>query len=318
MFKKQNNRMLDEKGGPGHAEHYRNRTNVKQTGRMIMRTVSKRYMLAFAAAALVLFAFSSVQAASFTKDLSAGKVKVHYPSPAPAACEAILLGVGTAMSREGYDNLASAISAYGYVVVIMDHAPGNMIKTDATKFRNLALAVRANLVGWLAGSGCSSISHWLMGGHSAGGQAAQNAVSSDPTLADAVFSIDPYNCSSTGNVVVPAMYWGFDVTTCFVTKEDAAEAAYYGSMGQRAFYRVDRVYSWGWCGYSPKYFHCSFADNHCPACTNCWYTPGYFFSDVARSVNKFINAAFYGTWSKSALSMSSSTPLDLFVDGDQP
>lgn len=283
-----------------------------------MKKVSKSIAITVAIAALAVFGFSSAQAASFTKDISQGQVKVFYPSPAPGAREAILLGVGTAMSREGYDSLANALIAYGYIVVIMDHVPGNMVKTDATKYRNLALAVRANLVGWLAGSGCTSIAHWLMGGHSAGGQAAQNAVSADPSLADAIFSIDPYNCSNTGNVVVPAMYWGFDVTTCFVTKDDAAHAAYYGSMGERAFYRVKKVYSWGPCGYSPKWFHCSFADNHCPACTNCMYTPGAFFTDVARSVNKFINAAFYGTWSKSALTISSSTPLVLFVDGDRP
>lgn len=284
-----------------------------------MKKVSQGFALAIAVGALVAFVFSGAQAASFTKDLSAGKVKVHYPSSAPAACDAILLGVGTAMSREGYDNLASAISAYGYVVVIMDHAPGNMVKTDATKFRNLALAVQANLVGWLAGTGCTSISHWLMGGHSAGGQAAQNAVSSDPSLADAIFSIDPYNCSNTGNVVVPAMYWGFNVTTCFVSMNDAAKAAYYGSLGQRAFYRAKKVYTFNPCGFAPKWFHCSFADNHCPACTNCWYTPSYFFSDVAQSVNRFINAAFYGTWSKSNLALSGAgVPIDLFVDGDQP
>jgi len=281
-----------------------------------MNKIARQFALAIAA--LAVLGFSTAQAASFTHTFATGEVKVHYPSPAPAACEAILLGVGTAMSVEGYDNLANALVAYGYVVVIMDHAPGNMVKTDATRFRNLALDVQANLLGGIAGSGCTSISHWLMGGHSAGGQAAQNAVSADPSLADGIFSIDPYNCSNTGNVVVPAMYWGFDVTTCFVGKDDAAKAAYYGSMGQRAFYRVKKVYSFNPCGYSPKWFHCSFADNHCPACTNCWYTPSYFFSDVARSVNKFINAAFYGTWSKSSLAISSQTPLVLFVDGEQP
>lgn len=283
-----------------------------------MKTVSRRIALALTVAALAVFGFSNAQAASFKKEISAGHVKVFYPSPAPAACEAILLAVGTSMSRDGYDKLSNALIAHGYVVVMMDHNPGNMVKTDATKFRNLALDVRANLVGWLAGTGCTSISHWLLGGHSAGGQAAQNAVSADPSLADAIFSIDPYNCSNTGNVVVPAMYWGFNVTTCFVTMNDAAKAAYYGSMGQRAFYRAKRVYAFNPCGYSPRWFHCSFADNHCPACTNCWYTPNHFFSDVALSVNKFINAAFYGTWSKSNLAISVQTPIDLFVDGDQP
>ena len=157
-----------------------------------------------------------------------------------------------------------------------------------------------------------------MGGHSAGGQAAQNAIANNAGLADAVFSIDPFDASVAANINVPAMYWGFDVTTCFVDKNKAAKEAYYRSNTLRAFYKVDSVYSWGPCGYSPKYFHCSFCDSHCPACTNCKLTPDYFFDDVGASVNKFITAVFYGTWSKSALSISSTTPLTLYTDSDQP
>ncbi len=257
--------------------------------------------------------------AQMDKTLSNGKVRIHFPNPAPSACEAILIGVGTSQARDDYDFLSEALIDYGYIVVIMDHNPGNMIKTDATKFRNCALEVKANLLTWLSATNCSFISHWIMGGHSAGGQAAQNAVSADATLADAVFSIDPYNCSNTGDVVVPALYWGFDVTTCFVNKNDAAKAAYYGSLGHRAFFKVAKKYSWGPCGYAPVYFHCSFCDEHCLGCTNCKYTPDYFFEDVANSVFKFIEAAFYGYWSKPALAIDTpTTPVTLYVDGDQP
>ena len=38
----------------------------------------------------------------------------------------------------------------------------------------------------------------------------------------------------------------------------------------------------------------------------------------SKIVNKFINAAFYGTWSKANLTVSTTTPTELFVDGDQP
>lgn len=250
--------------------------------------------------------------------LSNGKIRVHEPANSPAACDAVLMGVGTAMSASDYDKLSAEVNSYGYVMVILDHQPGNLTKTDPNKYRDLAQEVKTSLLGLLSSSNCTSIEHWVMGGHSAGGQAAHNAVSSNPGLADAVFSIDPYDISNAGSVNVPGMYWGFDFTTCFVTKEDAAEAAYYKSNGQRAFYRVDRKYSWGPCGYSPKYFHCSFCDGHCPACTNCKLTPDHFFEDVAKSVDKFIDAAFYGSWSKAALSFSATTPFDLFVDTDTP
>ena len=265
------------------------------------------------------FAFlGSAQANYFDKNLGTGQVRVFYKSPSPANCEAFILAVGTAMSRDSYDNLANAMTAYGYVVVIMDHQPGSMTKTDATAFRNCTIEVQNNILGWLSGTGCTGIAHWILGGHSAGGQAAQNAVGGDLNLADAMFSIDPYNIEGASRIRSPGLYWGFNVTTCFVEKSDAAEAAYYYCDGPRAFFRVKKVYAWTWCGYSPKYYHCSFADGSCPACTNCAYTPSYFFTDIAKSVNKFVNAAFYGTWSKANVAVSTTTPTELFVDSDAP
>jgi hypothetical protein len=267
----------------------------------------------------LLFAVSVAQAASMDKTTGIGQYRIIYKSPAPASCEVFIMGVGTAMSRSDYDNLGNAMAnTYGYVLVVMDHNPGNMVKTDPAKYRNCALEVKNNILIWMSGTGCTSVAHWILGGHSAGGEAAQNAVSADPSLADGIFSIDPYNIEGAGRVGGPAMYWGFNVTTCFVEKTDAAEAAYYYTDGPRAFYRVKRVYGWTICGYAPKFFHCSFCDLHCPGCTNCVYTPSYFYADIAKSVNKFITAAFYGTWSKANLTISATTPLELFVDSDAP
>jgi hypothetical protein len=279
----------------------------------------KKFFLPVFICLSLIIAVSSAQANYMDKTTGIGQYRVIYKSPCPATVEVFIIGVGTSMSRGDYDNLGNQMAnTYGYVVVAMDHNPGNMVKTDATKYRNCALEVQSNLLTWLSGTGCTAVAHWILGGHSAGGQAAQNAVSGDANLADAVFSIDPYNCSDTGDISIPAAYWGFNVTTCFVTKEDAAKAAYYGSLGQRAFYRVKKVYSWGPCGYSPKFYHCSFCDGSCPACTNCMLTPSYFFVDIANSANKFVTAAFYGTWSKANLTISATTPLELFVDTDAP
>lgn len=283
---------------------------------------SSKRSLFFRCIALILglcsLGITSAYAASIDKNLSSGKIRIHYDGNSPASCDVIMLGVGTAMGANGYDKLSDQITNYGYIAVILDHNPGNLVKTDANKFRNLANEVKANLLNWIPDSGCNAVAHWIMGGHSAGGQAAQNAVARTPGLADAIFSIDPYNARDTDPVNVPAMYWGFDVTTCFVNKNDAAKEAYNRSQDKRAFYQVKRKYSWGPCGYSPKYFHCSFCDGHCPACTNCMRTPQHFFDDVGLSVDKFVNAAFYGSWSKSALQISTTTPLRLYVDGDQP
>lgn len=260
---------------------------------------------------------STASATQIDKTLTSGKVRIHYANT-PTSCDAILLGVGTAMSASSYDKLSSELTSHGYVTVILDHNPGDMIKTDGAKFTALTNEVKQNLLNWIGNSNCNAIAHWVVGGHSAGGQAAQDSVSNNPQIADAIFSIDPYNANNAGSVNLPALYWGFDVTTCFVSKNDAAKAAYYKSQNLRAFYKVKKKYSWGPCGYSPKYFHCSFCDGHCPACTNCMQTPDHFFTDVGTSVNKFINAVFYGSWSKSQLSFNSTTPLTLYVDNEQP
>ena len=130
---------------------------------------------------ILLFAsLQSAQAAYLEKTTSIGQYRIFYKSPSPAICEAFVIGVGTAMSRDSYDNLAAAMSNYGYVVVIMDHQPGSMTKTDATKYKNCVVEVQNNILGWLSGKGITSIAHWILGGHSAGGQAAQNAVSANP------------------------------------------------------------------------------------------------------------------------------------------
>ena len=265
----------------------------------------------------MIFSFTT-HGLELNKTLEQGVIRIHFPKNNTENCTAVLLGVGTAMSTGGYDKLSKAINEYGHITVIMDHAPGKMVKTDAGKYAELAQAVKDQLPSWISGGDCKIIDKWIMGGHSAGGQAAQNAVANEIGLADGVFSIDPYNAKDTDRIHVPAMYWGFNTTTCFVEKDDAAKEAYKRSNDRRAFYRVESKYSWGPCGYSPKYFHCSFCDGHCPVCTNCKTTPDHFFDDVAKSLDLFVQFAFTGQWNKSALTFSSTTPLTLFVDHEKP
>lgn len=261
-------------------------------------------------------ALCSSSALAYTDyNLTNGGVRVHLPASSNTSCDVVVLAVGTAMSTSSYDSLSEAITSYGYATVIIDHNVGGLTKTDATSYAALVSEVKTNMPTWAAGK-CSAINHYVLGGHSAGGQAAHFAVAANADLADALFSIDPYNISNAPTINLPYMVWGFNVTTCFVTKADAAQAAYQKSTGKRAFYRVEATYSWGPCGYSPKYFHCSFCDGHCPACTNCQLTPASFFVDVAASVNAFIQSAFYTSWSKAALNISTTTPLTLFVDSD--
>ena len=270
-------------------------------------------------AAVLLVAPSQARAAQVDKDPNSGcSVRVHYPNPVPAGVNTFILAVGTAMSRSDYDNLANQLVAKGYVAVIMDHQPGSLTKTDAGKFTSCVNTVKSQIASWLSPAGFTSVSHWILGGHSAGGQAAHYAVAATPSLADAMFSIDPYNLSSAPNVHGPALYWGFASTTCFVTVNDAAKAAYARTTGHREEVKVGSVNAFNPCGYSPKYYHCSFADGSCPACTSCTLPPASFFIDIANTVQKFVNAAFYTGWSRAALTVSTTTPVSFYVDGDQP
>jgi len=106
--------------------------------------------------------------------------------------------------------------------------------------------------------------------------------------------------------------------TCFVAVNDAAKAAYYRTSGKRVEVKVGSVYGFNTRGYSPRYYHCSFTDGSCPACTNCQLPPDSFFTDIANTVQKFVNAAFYTGWTRSALVASTTTPVTFYIDGDQP
>lgn len=263
---------------------------------------------------------------AFDVTLPTGKVRVYRPASSPAACEAVLFGVGTGLTTTSYASLGKAINGYGTVFVVLDHAPGDTFgKANATKFASLVAEVKSNLLGWLGpGYTCTSVAHWIIGGHSASGQAAHAAAIANPQIAHAIFSADPYDISSLGNVTLPGLYWGFTSKTCFVDPNKAAKAAYYKSPANgRALHRTNTSPTWATCGYAPKYHHQSFidygADLGTAGCNNCIKAPLSFYADVANSLNAFITARFYGTWSKANLQISNKqTPATLYVDGDQP
>ena len=269
---------------------------------------------------------SALAGSTLDVTLPTGVVRVFRPATAPASCEAVLFGVGTGLTTSSYQSLGSAINGYGYVFVVMDHAPGNAFgKADAARYAALAADVKANLLGWLgASSPCAGVAHWIVGGHSASGQAAHAAAIANPQIAHAIFSADPYDVSGLGSVTLPGLYWGFSSTTCFVGVNKAAKAAYARTPNPgRAMHKTNTTMTWALCGYVPKYHHQSFIDYGLNlgtlGCSNCIQTPTSFYADVANSLNKFVVARFYGSWSKANLQVSNrSTPATLYVDGDQP
>ncbi|MES2820232.1 MAG: hypothetical protein V4812_14740 [Pseudomonadota bacterium] len=282
--------------------------------------VCLRSVLTSAALLIGILASVSHADAAFDRSLSQGKARITTPGSMPAQCTAVLLAVGTAMSNRDYDTLASHIAAYGYVIVVLDHQPGSLTKTNATKLRNLVLAVKSSLPSWVSPGCGSGFDRWLLGGHSAGGQAAHSAMLTDSSLASAVFSVDPYNLSGLGTISKPGLYWGFNSTTCFVDVNAAGKAAYNRTpSATRVFHRVDTSKGWQWCGYVPHYSHCSFTNGGCPGCSSCVSAPQSFYNDVAQSVNRFVNALASGNWAKSNLTLvGAQTPVTTFTGSEQP
>lgn len=257
------------------------------------------------------------QQATATKDITTARqqYRVHIPG-GTQSCEAVMFNVGTGMSVGKYDKMATALANEGFIVAIVDPEKGSMTKLDEAKAAAAYVFAKENMVSWSDGA-CTSISKWIAGGHSAGGGSGYKAVARNHSLAHGIFSVDPFaRGKPTDEVNLPSLYWGFDVTTCFVTKEDAA-AAYYDKTtgGKRVFARVHKEYAWSSCGYSPKWFHCSIADDGCTGCTNCADTPDSFYTDVADSVRKFSNHFSTSSWSAEVLGMKSTNmPVDWIVD----
>jgi len=183
-------------------------------------------------------------------DLPKQQFKVHVPESNQASCEAVLFSVGTSVKVDGYDSLAAALVKRGFAVVIVDPEKGWPTKNNVGKLRDAYTHAKENLVSW-SGGACGSISKWLVGGHSAGGGTAHKVLAAEPSMASGMFSVDPFTRGDLGGVVnLPGLYWGFDVTSCFVNKEESAEA-YYGlsAADKRIFIRAKKEYVISRCGF---------------------------------------------------------------------
>jgi len=270
------------------------------------------------AAALAIFAASFRQSLAGVNliDDPNRQFKVHFPDTTQSSCDAILFSVGTAVAVHGYDTMSQGLVQKGFIVVVVDPEKGSMTKLDVAKLKTAYIQAKLNLYTW-SSQACDSINNYIVGGHSAGGGTAHKVFDEDPSVADAIFSVDSFTRGNIGGVVnLPSLHWGFDVTTCFVDRE-AGAAAYYDltSQNKRVFYRAAKVMDTGLCGVVARYYHCAIVDGGCRACRNCLDTPDYFFEDIVNSVDAFAKA-LAGTWSKDAVTVETTTPVDIFEGSD--
>jgi hypothetical protein len=161
-----------------------------------------------------------------------------------------------------------------------------------------------------------------VGGHSAGGQAAMQAL---PALLEsriipnttivAFLGLDPFNAKSAHvNISIPAMYWGFTKTTCLVAVQYAAQYAYQHSTSKkRVFYQVanDAHHS------TDIITHCIFTDHGCNLCpSNNNEVDIWVRIAIGKSVNRFIAAiASNGEFRDDDFLLKEYNDVNVYVDG---
>lgn len=243
------------------------------------------------------------------KSFSANEFVVYYPESSQDVCDVIMFAVGTAVSVDQYGNFSHSLVGKGYVVVIVDPQKGSLTKLDFEKSKAAFETAKSGLGDWI--STCGSFEKWIMGGHSAGGGTAHAVISANPSLADAVFSFDPFDLGLNGRSAVvnkPALYWGFDFTSCSATKEKSAQMAYdLTDNERRVLVRVKKVGS----SFNPTFFHCSLVDGGCFFCSRFFDTPPEFFVDLSNTVSQFITDAFARTWAPEVINIKTTVEVDM-------
>lgn len=225
-----------------------------------------------------------------------GQIKYHYETTAnPSQCSFVLvIGVGTSMGVDDYDNIAGRISqGTSIVVVIANHQ--RFVKTSASKYARLTNELWHQLEELIPVCD-SSTARIILGGHSASGQAALEGIQTDlfqfPPAAFVGF--DPYQITATTmeNKTLPAylptLSWGFSDTTCFVQVDQAALGAYRlsSSEGGRVLYSIDNS--------NNGITHCVFTDDGCGmfVFTVCATDKSFdwIYTSVAESIHRFVDA----------------------------
>jgi len=259
---------------------------------------------------------ASAKMVANTTKLPEGHFRSHYDDAVEWQCDTVMLmGVGTAMSANKYDKLSTEIvTGRSIVFIMMDFNPYNMVKLSAKKYARLANAVAKQITTLVPACIRPPAHGYIIGGHSAAGQAAIEAL---PSLLETVkpiafFGLDPFNAKKASrrhNITIPAIYWGFAKTTCFVTAKNAAMFAYeHTSSHERVFFQVANTHT--------KITHCIFTDNGCGGCVcpsekeDAWVRTA-----VGKTVSSFISAVITGEFSDQEFLLEDYVDVNVYVDG---
>lgn len=258
-----------------------------------------------------------------------GIVRYHYEGEATRFCSTILIiGVGTAMSVEDYEDLAIEVARGrpGLIVAMVDHAPENPFKLCAKRYANLVNALAANTADIIPicnkreqqGPSSDQPTKFFLGGHSASGMVAIEALDLVDFSPTGMIGLSPFRITDQMKpILVPTLLWGFSTTTCGVEVGQAADQAYeLSSQDQgRVLYQLQNP--------SGQPSHCVFANYGCiPVCPcsdsveYAWIRPA-----VAESIHRFLQAVDSSNFTRRSLELSLDRAtkqkyLKLFVNED--
>jgi hypothetical protein len=282
-----------------------------------------RVLLALLCWALVSFAQGKIM--SKTTE-SARVVRLHYDAGVTECrSSVIIVGVGTDMSVTAYDGVGTAIAAAvgDSIVLILDAAPGKLVKYESENFANKVNQLVAQLKDESSGKiqrtllppqvnlcpPSKSGPRIVLGGHSASGQASFYAAVKNlykGFTVDGFLGLDPFKIGA-GTLSIPALYWGFSLETCFVKLLGAARGAYDKSTeGIRAFYQLQNDHDGtgvnqllnGGTSKQCYFSHCCFTDAGCLGCScprECGSVAVHsLHHDVGVSVRLFLKAITEG------------------------
>jgi hypothetical protein len=271
---------------------------------------------------------SGAEVVSRTIDIRhVGKIRYHFyddpsawnatSSSSPGCDTVLLLGVGTAMGVGDYDMLSHNVvtatnrirsSSSSILMIVMDHNPLWLVKTDAQKYANLASTIVRDIATLVPICSNKSRNGFVIGGHSASGQAAMDALGRNLFLnfkPIGLFGLDPFDATTVATVSdidIPVMYWGFTKTTCDVNVAKAAEYAYnHTSNPKRVLYQVDNANRDG----GTIVTHCIFTDHGCGGAAGlvvvcpAHVSDGWVRTEVGDSARRFVTALKSGDFGRS-------------------
>jgi hypothetical protein len=273
-------------------------------------------LLSTLATLLLIFRFSLAERLANTTKLPEGYIRYHYDDSVESQCDTVVLvGVGTAMGANKYENLAEEVVADSSIVfIMMDFNPYNMVKLSATKYTKLANSVADHITTLVPACKTPPPNGFIVGGHSAGGQAAMEALPSIITTVNPIgfLGLDPFNAKNGAkkhNITIPSIYWGFKKTTCFVTAKNAAAFAYsHTTNKERVFFQVANTHS--------KITHCIFTDSGCGGIA-CPSKKSYEWvrEAVGVTLHRFIDAVVSGEFVATEFLLPQYNDVNVNVDG---